>query len=369
MPDIYFGGAEKQFRYIVDGLTKEPYNYRVVVVVVVGKWTKQINRLQDDRYVREHTNIRFIRLNSKQRLSSENSLNKILYALANYPKLYMTVKALISKEKYEAIIGYYDLYIPLVNMMRKYCSNVIFSERNAGESPIRYGLLKNYLNRFSKIVTNSRTAQRNIQSKLCHNSVVYIANGVEIDSLESASIHNSFNILVLGTYCVRKNQLNILKAIVKTDDSEINARFYGNIADKDYYNKCVELVHTARIGNRVWLNQSIGSDEINKQYSLSDLVILASFSEGTSNVIIESFSKRRLCIASSIPQNTDLFKDKAFLFDPNKPDEISNKIKMVKNMKPEERQREIEYNYECVKQNFCIDKMLFEFSKAISCSE
>ena len=93
-------------------------------------------------------------------------------------------------------------------------------------------------------------------------------------------------------------------------------------------------------------------------YKKADLVILASFSEGMPNVILESFANKRMVISSDIEMNRAIMKDSRFVFNPNSPQELADKIKMVVNMQEDEKKAIVEKNFEYVKNNFSIDKMV-----------
>ena len=51
-------------------------------------------------------------------------------------------------------------------------------------------------------------------------------------------------------------------------------------------------------------------------------------------------------------------KDSRFVFNPNSPQELADKIKMVVNMQEDEKKAIVEKNFEYVKNNFSIDKMV-----------
>lgn len=76
------------------------------------------------------------------------------------------------------------------------------------------------------------------------------------------------------------------------------------------------------------------------------------------NVILESFANKRMVISSDIEMNRAIMKDSRFVFNPNSPQELADKIKMVVNMQEDEKKAIVEKNFEYVKNNFSIDKMV-----------
>ena len=101
-------------------------------------------------------------------------------------------------------------------------------------------------------------------------------------------------------------------------------------------------------------------------YKKADLVILASFSEGMPNVILESFANKRMIISSDIEMNRAIMKDEKFVFNPNSPSELAEKIKMVMNMSEVEKNATVEKNFEYIKDNFSVDKMVNSYLNLVN---
>lgn len=60
------------------------------------------------------------------------------------------------------------------------------------------------------------------------------------------------------------------------------------------------------------------------------------------NVILESFANKRMIISSDIEMNRAIMKDEKFVFNPNSPSELAEKIKMVMNMSEVEKNATVE---------------------------
>ncbi len=79
--------------------------------------------------------------------------------------------------------------------------------------------------------------------------------------------------------------------------------------------------------------------DIQKLLADSDALILPSHYEGLPNVVCEALACGRPILASNVSDNRLLVKDgyRGFLFDPNKPDSISESISSLMKLKPEQR--------------------------------
>ena len=75
--------------------------------------------------------------------------------------------------------------------------------------------------------------------------------------------------------------------------------------------------------------------DIQKLLADSDALILASHYEGLPNVVCEALACGRPILASNVSDNRVLVKDgyRGFLFDPNKPDSISESISSLMKLK------------------------------------
>jgi glycosyltransferase involved in cell wall biosynthesis len=160
-----------------------------------------------------------------------------------------------------------------------------------------------------------------------------------------------------------KNQLNTILALSKIEEIDYEAKFYGEVDDVEYYEKCYKLIKELKLEHRIYLLPRISAAELYKEYEKADIIVLPSHSEGTPNVILESFAYGRLCIASNIIQHRDIFQNAAMLFDPNDVYEIHKKIVNTFYMSTDEKNIEIERNYNYVKRNYSTQNMVKDYYK------
>ena len=92
-------------------------------------------------------------------------------------------------------------------------------------------------------------------------------------------------------------------------------------------------------------------------------MILPSFLEGTSNVILESYMYGRICIISDIPMNRDAANENQLFFDPKNAQELSEKIVLALNEDPIAKERTIADNYLFVSTHYDMDNMVRTYEK------
>ena len=100
-------------------------------------------------------------------------------------------------------------------------------------------------------------------------------------------------------------------------------------------------------------------------YQNADLIVLASFFEGLSNVILESYMYGRMLLASNITQNTAVGSENQLYFDPNNPIDIANKIDEIYEMSIQDKNQCIQSNRVYAINNFSVNKMVQSYEKII----
>ena len=73
-----------------------------------------------------------------------------------------------------------------------------------------------------------------------------------------------------------------------------------------------------------------------------------------------------MIISSDIEMNRAIMKDEKFVFNPNSPSELAEKIKMVMNMSEVEKNATVEKNFEYIKDNFSVDKMVNSYLNLVN---
>ena len=323
MPRIYFGGAETQFRYFVEFCNENN------IGLYVGIENREGNQEQIEEFKKLNKNVEFIECNSVS---------------AKYRDSNIFIRN-ISKIK-----GLINLFL-----FKLFGKKVIYSERNSGENTINRFFSRLNLKKADIVCANSLSAKKYIEENININTHL-IYNGIKIrENVEiREKTNNIFNILVPARVAKIKNIKTIVDSLVLLD-CEYQVWVCGAIEDSNYYEEIKENIKKYSLEN---INFTGYTNNILDYYKKADLVILASFSEGMPNVILESFANKRMVISSDIEMNRAIMKDSRFVFNPNSPQELADKIKMVVNMQEDEKKAIVEKNFEYVKNNFSIDKMV-----------
>lgn len=131
---------------------------------------------------------------------------------------------------------------------------------------------------------------------------------------------NDFVVLAVGRLEKNKNCKTIIEAISKIEARCIKVVFCGEGEDR---HQLQMLAKKLDIQDRVlFIGNRTNMYDI---YRMADCFVLASFREGLSRSIMEAMACGLPCIVSDIRGNRDLI-NKAFLFDPNNPDALAEKI-------------------------------------------
>lgn len=164
----------------------------------------------------------------------------------------------------------------------------------------------------------SRNMKEYIDNKYGVNSVLF-ANGIDKPDYhapeiikEKYGLEKDSYILSLGRIVPEKGIHYLIDAFrkSKTDKKLIIAG--GAEANKDYYN---QLLQAAQGDERIIFTGFVMGQEIQEFYSNAYIFALPSNLEGMANALLEAMSYGNCCLVSDIPENTEVVKDKAVIFE------------------------------------------------------
>ena len=209
------------------------------------------------------------------------------------------------------------------------------------------------------MISNSSYAAQYIKDKTGI-EVSVINNGIENKQLERKK-HIGFNILVPARVTPIKNQMLIIKSLQYLNDIELNVYFAGSVEDEAY---CCELKGEAkRLGIQEKVEFCGYIKDMTQIYSITDLLILPSFEEGTPNVLLEAYLYGIPAIASDIPMNRDCVVNAEMLFNPDGAEELASKIRYIATeMKPETVELICSDNLRFVKENYSMETLRKNYS-------
>lgn len=263
-------------------------------------------------------------------------------------KLISFIRIFVSLYKYDAIIAFLPKPSLIASLIKTVKPNMklIISDRNSSQSSeyIKNKYIENFVQTKSDFITTnslSRFKKLNLNNL---QKVKFVDNGYENNDYEKyqsgsfLKIKSSgeIKIILIGRINKQKNiigaikAINFLSKILKT--KKIVLDIFGRIDDQNYYLKCIENLEnidsslikiTFNPPNINWLS-------LVKNY---ELLLMPSYFEGMSNVLIESMSAGLLVCCSDIPENRHVIGEwcSEFTFDPNNPAEIAKSIKILLN--------------------------------------
>ena len=334
------GGAEKQFRYIYEAISE----YHDVDILLFNNTESDIPNLKNKYYI-------------ENRLFEEkNKFVKLILRLNSYAR----IKSFIKKElpNYDVAIGHNKLLVPIMPMLKKKCNRVIFSAREADKDFCK-GIIRKIISELDMITCNSKSTYELLKN--INSNIVCINNGVEVEN--NMNFNNIVDIKTIGIIANisrRKNVKLVIEAL-QYISTNIKVIIAGKIVDNDYYQEIKKYINDNNLENRVKFLNYI--NDMNEFYNNCDIVVLPSLYEGTSNVILESFSRKKLILLSDIPENRCLINDKyrnMIMFNPYKFKDLANKINNISELILDDKiiiEQIIEDNYKFVNMEYSIDNL------------
>ena len=314
MPCEEKGGAEKQFRFLLNAFREKRIRFKVIY---------------DEK--------------SRSRILNFMNLivNVFFICFMNAPRI--------------AIV--YDVYgkyvIPLLKMLG---IKVIYSERNNGKHRLAIG--KKCIACADVHVTNSKAAITNMREYIS-SSIEYIPNGVSLPSSFKDEKGTVSKIIIPARIHPSKHQQLIVDVAKMKKDLEFY--LYGKIDDNQYYVELMNNIQKSKLKNIHYMGYEA---DLEKKIQEFDLVLLVAENEGNSNVILEAFANEILCITSALEANKELIRDNIFLFE-NNVESIIDTLEQVTAINDSERKMILKRNREFVEKNYSIDRMCRKYIELI----
>lgn len=348
MPALFSGGAEKQYRLIIENLK---YNYNIIVILL--KKSSKNFRNEEERFINLNKECQFIFVFNKElnnNSSIKNNTEKIL-------GIFLTrnaIKKILKMKRIDYAMFSYVNQLLLVSYLNKSNIKCIFNERNTGRQICDKKYKISCLKKCYKVISNSDCAAQYIYEKGKINVEVF-NNGITIENIEKRN-HKGINIIVPARISKIKNQMLMLEAIQYLDFSNYNIIFVGG-GDEQYIIKMKKFLQEHNNSN--YNITFVGfTDNIKEYYEIADIVVLPSFEEGTPNVLLESYMYKILPLCSNIKMNLKCVNYIDLTFSPTSSLELAEKInKYSKIMSSKEVKDILENNYKFVIDNYSINKM------------
>lgn len=303
------GGAEKQFRYIYEGISE----YHDVDILLFNNDDINIPNLRNKFYIANNL------------FEEKNKIVKVFLRLKSYIRINSFIKK--NLPNYDLAIGHNKLLVPVMPMLKSKCTKVIFSARETDDA-FSKGFIKKILSNLDMITCNSQSTYKLLVD--INKNIKCINNGVEINEhLEYKKITKIMNVGIVANITRRKNVKLVIESLKYIHD-DITITIAGKVVDNDYFEEINKYIKQHNLEKQVKFLSYIR--DMNEFYNSCDMVVLPSLYEGTSNVILESFSRKKIILLSNIPENTCLVKDEyknIIVFNPDSAEDLGDKINKI----------------------------------------
>lgn len=353
MPEIIYGGAEKQFRLLVDQLDPAQFDITVVVERSYGK----ADRTTDSMWIVERRRaVRFIECRGLR--SNRSNIRRLISAAM----LAIYVLPRLIRREFDCVLVYSALGLRLCPLLRLFGIYAIFSERNAADYS-RLDLLRKraYFSSADVIVCNSSSAAKNFLSFGYRPIVIRNAIVVPAGRAKAMRQFKRSTLVVPGRIARVKNQMLVVKALPLLEHVIERTVFAGAVEDADYKRELDESIAAIGWTDRVAMPGHI--DNIDELYANCELMILPSLAEGLPNVLLEAMAKGIICLASDIPNNREVIRDERFLFKCDSPDSLAAAVRSVIELDEVELERVRHINRVFVEENYSVEKLAIAYSR------
>ena len=348
MPEYVLGGAETQFRYLIEYADKHGWN---LDVLVEHRFCGNSKLFRTD--ARRMKNVRFFEV-EKQGSDGGKVLPGVMRHLAK----------VFPHTKYETCLIYYPQYLVLVPVFKALGMHMVYSERKDAAYIFDNSSFRKNIKRCDWVLANARSAQRKLEKKLGL-KVHLINNGKPIvERLPIKENRQIQRVLVPARINECKNQMMVLRFLLDYPDFQGKIIFAGRADNRVYKRSLLDFSHKNNLNDRIQFLGYVAN--MKEEYDKADIILLPSFAEGTSNVVLEAYGYGRPVIVSDIEAERDIVRNPNLRFSLNDVSGIDRCIKYVETLSDEEYCDLLENNRKFVIENYNIEKMAKKFYKFLS---
>lgn len=342
MREYILGGAETQFRYLIEYAEMHKWRLDVLIEHDLNKDDVALKKTVD-----RMSSVKFYELGGGRESG----------------RLYWSIMCHILKNilhiKYEACLIYHPLDLAIVPVMRILGIHVIYSERVDGAGVATNQYFLHCLKFCRYILANSKYAKKELE-KLTGRKAKFIRNGKPVISqLPVKKERKIRRILIPARIAPVKNQMLLLYFLKNNPDFDGELVFAGLEEDRTYRNKMKQFVCRNNLYNRVAFLGYV--ENMKEEYEKADLVVLPSLAEGTPNVVLEAYAYGRPVIVSDIGVERDIVRNSKLRFGIKNPEDIAACIEYIEKMSDDLYKKMIDKNRKVVLQNYNIEKMAESF--------
>ena len=353
MPEVFHGGAETQFRILIENMNPE----RFAVSVFVEQSYGGNDRRRSQSWISSHPNIRFILLAGLSGTSHPLAAARLVLQLLPH----------LRRREFDCVVVYSGLALRLTPLLRIFGVYTVYSERNSG-SYSRCKLLakRPFFAAANTVVCNSASAVQNFSrygfsAQLIENAVIQPSKPNKILS----GRREGLTLLVPGRIVPLKNQLLVLRALPLIDSLVSRVVLAGAYENPDYLEELKRAV--AQLPHKASVEFVGHVDDMDVLYSDAHLVVLPSRAEGLPNVLLEALVRNVPCLASDIPPNRAVLRgNEKMLFGVDDPAAVARAVRWIAGLAPDALRRLTDSQKEYVSERFSVEKMITSYEQIIA---
>lgn len=343
MPELFWGGAETQFRLLIEGIDKKAFDLHVLI-----EHSKRPRSSSDDEFINANSGkVKFHELSNR---SGQGKRAKLKLLLDFFSKR--------KQDSFDLVIIYGGDSFLLIPWLKASGYTICYSDRNAGKTTLRQRI-KSFFYRPADIIVCNSKATFDLRARTGKN-VEFIPNATKVSQESIHSGYDSNTILLMARIARVKNIECAVQALRYLPD-EMTITLVGKAEDQAYEEELRTMVKKLDVTDRFLFKGY--SENIAKELEGSFCTILPSREEGMPNAVLESWAHERVSIVSDVPGNTNLIHDPQYVFPCDAPEVLAGRIMDLK-----ARSRD-EYNEICAKarlhakQSYSIPAMIDKYEK------
>jgi glycosyltransferase involved in cell wall biosynthesis len=310
------GGAERQaFEFIEAGVER-------------GHDIQMLNLMADGNS-RTIRGVKIRALNCEiLHLQIQNRLIRRIYRYLGLIKLFKIFR----KEKFDTIVFFSPIFLPLAWALSFTSTRVIFSIREFDRRLFR-GIKYQLLRGIDQLITNTPSVKQELLSNgtSCALFLNFTSKPQLADISKGSSVpvkpgSEQWPILMVISNLEPHKRLHVL--LQATIGMNFRIVVCGKLSNSAYYQACLKLASSSTC--EVMFLGSVGIDSIYQILDLADILVHASVIEGTSNAILDALKMGKPVIASDIPENAYLVDGhEDFLFSADNAESLKKRIEIT----------------------------------------
>lgn len=273
----------------------------------------------------------------------EHNINVVEVLEKNYIKRILKMRKTIRNGNYDSVLSFLEAasFIAEISGFPSRKWNLTVGERSANPNILKSFKLKLYrwFHFFAtSVVANSHEnikLVKNVNPLLNNEKLHVIYNLIDLEKWQPLKENyifrknGKFNLTVVASHQYLKNLNGLVDAVQLLNENEkeqLTIHWYGGGSKDNSKIKALNKINEYQLNENFIFYEP--TQEIEIKVNEADALGLFSFYEGLPNVVCEAMVNSKAIISSDI-SDVGLFLENKFTFDPNKPQDIADKIRLL----------------------------------------